>query len=131
MPNVTIEGKCVRIGKNVKIFPNVVIYDDSIIKDNCIIQAGAIIGSDGLAIAHTKMGEHIKIHHSGNVVLEEDVEVGSNSTIDRAAFDQPSSKKGQKLTISFRLDITRDWRIQYFGCTTGAFLAQQNWPKCC
>ncbi|WP_333804205.1 UDP-3-O-(3-hydroxymyristoyl)glucosamine N-acyltransferase [Sulfurospirillum sp.] len=96
MPNVTI-GANVCIGKNVKIFPNVVIYDDSIIKDNCIIQAGAIIGSDGFGYAHTKMGEHIKIHHSGNVVLEEDVEVGSNSTIDRAVFGSTIIKKGTKI----------------------------------
>lgn len=96
MPNVTI-GANARIGKNVKIFPNVVIYDDSIIKANCIIQAGAIIGSDGFGYAHTKMGEHIKIHHSGNVILEEDVEVGSNSTIDRAVFGSTIIKKGTKI----------------------------------
>jgi len=96
MPNVTI-GANVRIGKNVHIFPNVVIYDDSIIKDNCIIQAGAIIGSDGFGYAHTKQGEHIKIYHSGNVILEEDVEVGSNSTIDRAVFGSTIIKKGTKI----------------------------------
>ncbi|WP_263832917.1 UDP-3-O-(3-hydroxymyristoyl)glucosamine N-acyltransferase [Sulfurospirillum oryzae] len=96
MPNVTI-GANVRIGKNVHIFPNVVIYDDAIIKDNCIIQAGAIIGSDGFGYAHTKMGEHIKIHHSGNVILEEDVEVGSNTTIDRAVFGSTIIKKGTKI----------------------------------
>lgn len=96
MPNVTI-GANVHIGKNVKIFPNVVIYDDTIIKDGCIIQAGTIIGSDGFSYAHTKMGEHIKIHHSGNVILEEDVEVGSNSTIDRAVFGSTIIKKGTKI----------------------------------
>ena len=96
MPNVTI-GANVRIGRNVRIFPNVVIYDDSIIKEGCIIQAGAIIGSDGFGYAHTKMGEHIKIHHSGNVILEEDVEVGSNSTIDRAVFGSTIIKKGTKI----------------------------------
>ncbi len=96
MPNVTI-GANVYIGKNVKIFPNVVIYDDAIIKEGCIIQAGAIIGSDGFGYAHTKMGEHIKIHHSGNVILEEDVEIGSNSTIDRAVFGSTIIKKGTKI----------------------------------
>lgn len=96
MPHVTI-GANVKIGKNVKIFPNVVVYDDSIIKDNCIIQAGAIIGSDGFGYAHTKMGEHIKIYHSGNVILEEDVEVGSNTTIDRAVFGSTIIQKGTKI----------------------------------
>jgi UDP-3-O-[3-hydroxymyristoyl] glucosamine N-acyltransferase len=96
MPNVTI-GANVRIGKNVVIFPNVVIYDESVIKEGCIIQAGAIIGSDGFGYAHTKMGEHIKIYHSGNVILEENVEVGSNTTIDRAVFGSTIIKKGTKI----------------------------------
>lgn len=96
MPNVTI-GANVRIGKNVVIFPNVVIYDDSVIHEGCIIQAGAIIGSDGFGYAHTKLGEHIKIYHSGNVILEANVEVGSNTTIDRAVFGSTVIKKGTKI----------------------------------
>lgn len=96
MPHVTI-GAHVYIGKDVVIFPNAVIYDESIIKERCIIQAGAIIGSDGFGYAHTKMGEHIKIYHSGNVILEEDVEVGSNSTIDRAVFGSTIIHKGTKI----------------------------------
>lgn len=96
MPNVTI-GANVNIGKNVVIFPNVVIYDDTIIKDGCIIQAGAIIGSDGFGYAHTKLGEHIKIYHSGNVILEENVEIGANTTIDKAVFGATIIKKGTKI----------------------------------
>ncbi len=96
MPHVTI-GAHVYIGKDVVVFPNAVIYDESIIKERCIIQAGAIIGSDGFGYAHTKMGEHIKIYHSGNVILEEDVEVGSNSTIDRAVFGSTIIHKGTKI----------------------------------
>lgn len=96
MPNVTI-GAHVTIGKNVIIYPNVVIYDGTIIKDACIIQSGAIIGSDGFGYAHTKEGEHIKIHHSGNVILEENVEIGANSTIDRAVFGSTIIRKGTKI----------------------------------
>lgn len=96
MPNVTI-GANVSIGKNVVIFPHVVIYDDTIIKEGCIIQAGAIIGSDGFGYAHTKLGEHIKIYHSGNVILEENVEIGANSTIDKAVFGSTIIKKGTKI----------------------------------
>lgn len=96
MPNVTI-GAHVRIGKNVTIYPNVVIYDNAIIGDSCIIQAGAIIGSDGFGYAHTKIGEHVKIYHHGNVILEEDVEIGANSTIDRAVFGSTIIKKGTKI----------------------------------
>ena len=96
MPNVTI-GADVSIGKNVIIYPNVVIYDKSVIGANCILQAGVIIGGDGFGYAHTAKGEHIKIHHSGNVILEEDVEVGANSTIDRAVFGSTIIKKGTKI----------------------------------
>ncbi len=96
MANVTI-GANVLIGKNVMIYPNVVIYDDSIINDGCIIQAGAIIGGDGFGYAHTSKGEHIKIHHTGNTILEEDVEIGANSTIDRAVFGSTIIKKGTKI----------------------------------
>lgn len=96
MPNVTI-GADVFIGKNVVIYPNVVIYDKSVIGANCVLQAGVIIGGDGFGYAHTAKGEHIKIYHSGNVVLEEDVEVGANSTIDRAVFGSTIIKKGTKI----------------------------------
>ena len=96
MPNVTI-GADVIIGKNATIFPNVVIYDKSIIGANCILQAGVVIGGDGFGYAHTARGEHIKIHHSGNVILEEDVEIGANSTIDRAVFGSTIIKKGTKI----------------------------------
>ena len=96
MPNVSI-GANVKIGKNVTIFPNVVIYDDAIIKDRCIIHAGAVIGSDGFGYAHTKLGEHIKIYHNGNIILEEDVEIGANTTIDRAVFGTTLIKKGTKI----------------------------------
>ena len=96
MPNVTI-GANVRIGKNVTIYPNVVIYDHCILQDHCIIQAGAVIGSDGFGYAHTKTGEHVKIHHHGNVILEEAVEIGANSTVDRAVFGSTIIKKGTKI----------------------------------
>ena len=96
MAHATI-GANVKLGKNVQIYPNVVIYDDAIIGDNCIIHAGAIIGSDGYGYAQTHLGEHVKVHHSGNVLLEEDVEIGANSTIDRAVFGTTRIGKNTKI----------------------------------
>ncbi len=96
MPHVSI-GANVTIGKDVVIYPNVVIYDGAIIQDRVILQAGAIIGGDGFGYAHTATGEHIKIHHSGNVILESDVEIGANSTVDRAVFGSTIIKKGTKI----------------------------------
>ncbi|MBL0686291.1 MAG: UDP-3-O-(3-hydroxymyristoyl)glucosamine N-acyltransferase [Sulfurospirillum sp.] len=92
-----VVGANVRIGKNTLIYPNVVIYDDSIIGANCSIQAGVIIGSDGYGYAHTKAGEHVKIHHTGNVILEDDVEIGANTTIDRAVFGTTCIGKNTKI----------------------------------
>ncbi|MDX1808255.1 MAG: UDP-3-O-(3-hydroxymyristoyl)glucosamine N-acyltransferase [Sulfurospirillaceae bacterium] len=95
-PNVVI-GSNVYIGKDTLIYPNVVIYADSVIGSNCILQAGSIIGSDGFGYAHTRNGEHVKIHHSGNVVIEDDVEIGANTTIDKAVFGSTVIKKGTKI----------------------------------
>ncbi|MDD3323928.1 MAG: UDP-3-O-(3-hydroxymyristoyl)glucosamine N-acyltransferase [Sulfurospirillaceae bacterium] len=90
-------GANVRIGKNTLIYPNTVIYDDCIVGENCIIQANVVVGSDGFGYAHTKEGEHIKIYHSGNVILENDVEIGSGTTIDKAVFGSTRIGKGTKI----------------------------------
>ena len=92
-----VVGDNVKIGKNTIIYPNVTIYRDCVIGDNCIIHAGTVIGSDGYGFAHTKDGRHIKIYQNGNVVIEDDVEIGANCCIDRAVFDSTIIKKGTKL----------------------------------
>jgi len=95
-PNVTI-GQNVHIGKDSVIYPGVVIYGETRIGSNCILQAGCIIGGDGFGYAHTKLGEHVKIYHNGNVVLEDSVEIGANSTVDRAVFGSTIIKEGTKI----------------------------------
>lgn len=96
MPNVVI-GENVTIGNNCTIYPNVTIYNDTKIGNACIINAGSTIGSDGFGFAHTKTGEHVKIHHNGNVVLEDDVDIGANTTIDRGVFGSTLIQKGCKI----------------------------------
>jgi len=95
-PNVVI-GAGVHIGKDSVIYPNVTIYNDTQIGENCIFQAGVVIGGDGFGYAHTKKGEHVKIYHNGNVIIEDDVEIGANSTIDRAVFGSTIVKTGTKI----------------------------------
>lgn len=90
-------GNNVKIGKNCVIFPNVTIYNDTVIGDDCRIHAGTVVGSDGFGYAHTKDGRHIKIYHNGNVIIEDDVEIGANCTIDRAVFGSTLIKKGTKI----------------------------------
>ncbi len=100
--NVTIMagayiGDFSTIGSNTIIYPNVTIYHHSKIGADCIIHAGVVIGSDGYGFAHTKTGEHIKIYQNGNTVIEDDVEIGANTTIDRAVFGTTYIRKGTKL----------------------------------
>jgi UDP-3-O-[3-hydroxymyristoyl] glucosamine N-acyltransferase len=79
-------GDNVTVGDNSVIHPNVTIYRDCVIGNDCMIHSGTVIGSDGFGFATTKMGEHIKIYQNGNVVIGNNVEIGANCTIDRAAF---------------------------------------------
>jgi UDP-3-O-[3-hydroxymyristoyl] glucosamine N-acyltransferase len=85
------------VGSNTIIYPSATIYHHTQIGENCIIHAGAVIGSDGYGFAHTKTGEHIKIYQNGNTIIEDDVEIGANSTIDRAVFGSTYIRRGTKL----------------------------------
>lgn len=85
------------IGDNVILYPNVSIYRDCVIGNNVMIHAGTAVGSDGFGYAHTKMGEHVKLYQNGNVIIEDDVEIGSNTTIDCAVFGSTLIKQGSKI----------------------------------
>ena len=94
-PNTYI-GDNVVIGENTTIYAGVKIYADCRIGQNCIIHAGAVIGADGFGFA--KEGEvYKKIPQLGNVVIEDDVEIGANTTIDRAVMDSTLIRHGVKI----------------------------------
>ena len=100
--NVTILAGCyigdnAVIGSDTLLHANVTIYYDTRIGKGCIIHSGSVIGSDGYGFAHTRSGEHIKIYQNGNVVIEDDVEIGANCTVDRAAFGSTYIRRGTKL----------------------------------
>ena len=90
-------GDNVTIGDNTTIYPNVSIYRDCVVGDDCIIHSGTVIGSDGFGFAHTKTGKYIKIYQNGNVKVGNDVEIGSNVSIDRAAFNSTIIGNGVRL----------------------------------
>ena len=108
-------GDNVKIGNNVKIFPNsyigdnVVIgnnsiifsggkiYSECIIGNNCVINSGAIIGADGFGFTPDENGVYSKIPQIGNVVIEDDVDIGASTTIDRATLGSTIIRKGVKL----------------------------------
>ena len=85
------------IGDNTIIYPSVTVYRDCKIGNECIIHANSVIGSDGFGFATNNKGEHKKIYQNGNVVVEDDVEIGSNTSIDRAAFGTTRIKKGVRI----------------------------------
>ena len=90
-------GDNVKIGENTIIYAGVKIYQDCIIGSNCIIHSGVVIGSDGFGFAPQEGSEYKKIPQIGNVVIEDDVELGSNTTIDRATMGSTFIRKGVKL----------------------------------
>ena len=95
-PNVTI-GSNVTIGDDTIIYPGATVYRDCIIGKGCNIHAGAVIGADGFGFAPNEKGEFQKIPQIGNVILEDFVDVGANSTIDRATMGSTIIRKGTKL----------------------------------
>ncbi len=108
-------GENVKIGDNVKIYPNVYIgdnvvigndclifagakiYSESVIGRYCVIHSGAIIGADGFGFTPDKNGEYSKVPQTGNVIIEDNVDVGAGTTIDRATLGSTILRKGVKL----------------------------------
>ena len=95
-PHVYV-GENVVIGDNSILHPGVTVYVDCIVGQNCILHAGVKIGSDGFGFAPNEAGEYQKVPQIGNVILEDNVEIGSNSTIDRATLGSTIIRKGVKL----------------------------------
>ncbi len=95
-PNAYV-GNNVTIGNNSIIHPGVKIYHDCKIGNNVIIHAGTVIGSDGFGFAPQADGSFKKVPQIGNVVIEDNVEIGANSTIDRATIGSTLIKAGAKL----------------------------------
>ncbi len=90
-------GDNVTIASDTLLHSNVTLYHGTQIGQNCIIHSGTVIGCDGYGFAHTKLGEHVKIYQNGNVLVEDDVEIGANCAIDRAVFGTTTIRKGTKL----------------------------------
>ena len=89
-------GDNVKIGDNTILYPNSVIYEGCVVGNNCIIHSGAVVGADGFGFA-PENGEYKKISQLGNVVIEDNVEIGANTTIDRAVMGSTIIRKGVKL----------------------------------
>jgi UDP-3-O-[3-hydroxymyristoyl] glucosamine N-acyltransferase len=95
-PGVFI-GNNVQIGDNTLLHPGVKIYHDCVIGQNVTIHAGTVIGGDGFGFAPQQDGSYKKVPQIGNVVIEDNVEIGSNATIDRATIGSTIIRAGAKL----------------------------------
>jgi len=93
----TFIGDNVSIGNDVTLYANVSIYRDCELGNGVIIHSGTVIGSDGFGFAPTSEGKYIKIYQNGNVTIGDDVEIGSNTTIDRAAFSSTIISNGVRI----------------------------------
>lgn len=95
-PHVYI-GRRVKVGQDCKLYPSSVVREDCVLGNRVILQPGAVIGGDGFGYVDQKDGSHAKVLQTGNVILGDDVEVGCNSTIDRATVNSTIVGKGTKL----------------------------------
>lgn len=95
-PNVYL-GDNAKLGKNSVLYHRVTVYHECVIGDNCIVHAGTVIGSDGFGFAPQSDNVYSKIPQLGNVVIEDNVEIGANVTIDRATMGSTYIRKGVKL----------------------------------
>ena len=90
-------GNDIRIGNDCHFHYNVAIEDDTVIGNNCTIQPGAVIGSEGFGFQPNSDNNYQKLYHIGNVILEDYVEIGANTTIDRGTIGSTIIRKGVKL----------------------------------
>lgn len=95
-PNTYI-GDFSKIGDGCMIFSGVRIYHDTVMGRNCTLHSGVIVGGDGFGFAPNEDGEYVKVAQTGNVMIEDDVEIGANTTIDRATLGSTIIRKGVKL----------------------------------
>jgi len=91
-------GAGVVLGRHCEIYPNVSIYPGTTVGDRVIVHAGAVLGSDGFGyVRDRKTGHYEKFPQVGRLVIEDDVEIGANATIDRGALDETRIRRGTKI----------------------------------
>lgn len=95
-PQVFIGDYC-EVGDNTILYPGVKIYRECHVGSNCILHAGVVVGGDGFGFAPTGDGSYNKIDQIGNVIIEDDVEIGANTCVDRATMGSTIIHKGVKL----------------------------------
>ena len=106
-------GAGVTVGKSCEIYPNVTVYPGTTIGDRVLVHAGAVLGSDGFGyVRDRKTGQYEKFPQVGRLVIEDDVEIGANATVDRGALEETRIRRGTKIDnlvhIGHNCDIGED-----------------------
>jgi UDP-3-O-[3-hydroxymyristoyl] glucosamine N-acyltransferase len=106
-------GPDVKIGRDCRIYPNVTIYPDTTLGDRVTIHAGAVLGSDGFGyVRDPESGRYEKFPQIGRLVIEDDVEIGANATVDRGALDVTRIRRGTKIDnlvhVGHNVDVGAD-----------------------
>jgi UDP-3-O-[3-hydroxymyristoyl] glucosamine N-acyltransferase len=128
-PHVYIGDNSV-IGDETKLFSGVKLYHDIVLGKNCVIHSGAVIGADGFGFAPQEGSEYKKIPQAGNVVIEDNVEIGANTTIDRATLGSTIIRKGVKLDnqiqVAHNVEIGENTVIAAFTGISGSVKIGKN-----
>ena len=124
-------GPDVKIGAACQIYPNVTIYPGTTIGDRVIVHAGAVLGSDGFGyVRDRKTGRYEKFPQVGRLIIEEDVEIGANATIDRGALDETRICRGTKIDnlvhIGHNCQIGEDVVIAAQTGISGSVVVEKN-----
>jgi UDP-3-O-[3-hydroxymyristoyl] glucosamine N-acyltransferase len=126
-----VVGPNVKIGRDCRLYPNVTIYPNTTLGDRVVIHAGAVLGSDGFGYvrdAHT--GRYEKFPQLGRLVIEDDVEIGANSTVDRGALDVTRIRRGTKIDnlvhVGHNVDIGEDVVIAAQTGLSGSAVVENN-----
>ena len=109
----SVIGPNVTIGKDCRLYPNATIYPGTELRDRVIVHAGVVLGSDGFGyVRDAKTGHYEKFPQVGRLILEDDVEIGANSTVDRGALDVTRIRRGTKIDnlvhVGHNVDIGED-----------------------
>ena len=126
-----VGGDAVKIGSHCRIDPNVTIYPNTTLGDRVIVQAGAVLGSEGFGyVRDSQTGRYEQSPQIGRLVIEDDVEIGANSTIDRGALDETRIRRGTKIDnlvhIGHNVQIGQDVVIAAQTGLSGSAVVEDN-----
>jgi UDP-3-O-[3-hydroxymyristoyl] glucosamine N-acyltransferase len=127
----SVVGQQVKIGRDSRIYPNVTIYPGSELGNRVVIHAGAVLGSDGFGyVRDAKTGHYEKFPQIGRLIIEDDVEIGANSTVDRGALDVTRIRRGTKIDnlvhVGHNVDIGEDVVIAAQTGLSGSAVVENN-----